>query len=281
MSSPQLTSELSSSHQVPSLDRASGGTSAGNVVRSEWIKLWTVRSTLWCLALSVVLGVGLVALVADLAASRYHRDPVVHLTWNPVTVSLRPLLIVHLVFAVFGVIAVTGEYSSGMIRTSLAAVPRRGVFMASKLAVFALVALVGGQVVAFGSFGVAQVLIHGQAPSASLGQHLVLRAVVGAGLYISLIGVLGLAFGFLLRAAAAGIGVMVAIMLVLPAILLALPTSWEQPIEEFWPTQAGQSVYALHPGPHQLSSWLGFGWMALFVLLVCLAAYATLARRDA
>jgi ABC-2 type transport system permease protein len=253
----------------------------GDAVRSEWTKLRTVRATFWCLFIGAVLGVGLAALVSFLTARRYHSDPEVHLGWNPVTHSIRPLLIAQLVFAVFGVITVTSEYSTGMIRTSLAAVPKRIRMMSAKLLVFSALAFIAAEAIAFAAFSLAQMLIHGQAPSASLHQHLVLRVVIGAGLYLALLGLLGAAVGVLFRQAAAGIAVMVALMLVLPGILAALPSSWSQPIEKFWPTEAGQQVYELSRGSHALSAWVGFGWMALFTAIVIAAAFAVLQRRDA
>jgi hypothetical protein len=253
----------------------------GDALHSEWTKFRTVRATFWCLFIGAFLGVGLSALVSGISASRYHSDPTIHFGWDPVNHSLRPLLIAHLVFAVFGVITVTSEYSTGMIRTSLAAVPKRIRMMSAKLLVFTAAALVAGLAIAIAAFSLSQALIHGQAPSASLHQHLVLRAVIGAGLYLALLGLLGSAVGVLMRHAAAGIAVMVGLMLVLPGIVAALPNSWSQPIEKFWPTQAGQQVYVVHRDSHTLTSWLGFGWMALFTLIVLIAAFAVLQRRDA
>jgi hypothetical protein len=220
-------------------------------------------------------------LVSDITAGRYHSDPEVHFGWNPVTHSLRPLVIAQLVFAVFGVITVTSEYSTGMIRTSLAAVPRRVRMMSAKMLVFTLVAFVAAQVIALAAFALSQMVIQGQAPSASLHQHLVLRVVIGAGLYLALLGLLGSAIGVLFRHAAAGIAVMVGLMLVLPGIVAALPNSWSQPIGEFWPTQAGQRIYELHRDSHTLSAWVGFGWMALFTAIVITVAFTLLQRRDA
>lgn len=256
-------------------------TTYGDAVRSEWTKLRTVRATFWCLFIGAVLGIGLSALVSGITASRYHSDPQVHLGWNPVTHSIRPLLIAQLVFAVFGVITVTSEYSTGMIRTSLAAVPRRIRMMSAKMLVFTVVAIIAGQMIAFAAFSLSQMLIHGQAPSASLHQHLVLRVVIGAGLYLALLGLLASAVGVLLRNVAAGIAVMVGLMLVLPGIVAALPNSWSQPIEKYWPTQAGQQIYQVHRDSHTLTAWVGFGWMALFTAIVIAAAYILLQRRDA
>jgi ABC-2 type transport system permease protein len=252
-----------------------------DTVRSEWTKLKSVRSTYWSFAVAAVLGIGLGALISGIGASRYATDPSIHIGWNPTDHSLRSLELAQLAFAVLGVIIVTAEYSSGMIRTSLTAVPKRLRMMGAKLLVFTGVALIVGQVIAFATFAVGQALIHGKAPSASLGQPLVLRAVIGAGLYLALIGLLGSGLAVLLRQAAAAIAVMVAILFVLPGVLSALPSSWSNPIEKWWPTNAGQQVAMVTRDSHTLPAWAGFGWMTVCVAVVIVVALALLQRRDA
>ena len=108
-----------------------------------------------------------------------------------------------------------------------------------------------------------------------------LRAVVGAGLYLAVLGVLGSALGVLLRHAAAAIGSIVAILLVLPGIAAALPSSWSNPIEQWWPTNAGQQVAIIVRDAHTLPAWAGFGVMAVFTAIVLAAAFVVLERRDA
>jgi hypothetical protein len=233
------------------------------------------------LLVAALLGIGLGALISGLGASRYSSDPSIHIGWNPTDHSLRSLLLAQLAFAILGVIVVTSEYSTGMIRSSLTAVPRRIRMMSAKLVVLTVVALVAGEIIAFVTFAVGQALIHGQAPSAALGQHLVLRAVIGAGLYLMLLALLGGAFAVLLRQAAVGIAVMVALLFVLPGVASALPSSWSQPIEQYWPTNAGEQVAITTRDSHTLSAWVGFGWMAAFVAIVILLAFAALQRRDA
>jgi hypothetical protein len=252
-----------------------------DVVRSEWTKFRSVRATYWTFFVGALLGVGLGALISYGSARHYASDPTVHFGWQPAQRSIISLELAQLAFAVLGVINVTAEYSTGMIRTSLAAVPRRSRMMVAKLAVFTLTALVMGEVIAFTAFGVGQALIHGRAPSASLGQHLVLRVVIGAGLYLVLIGLLGSGLAILLRQAAAGIAVVVAMLFILPGLVQALPSSWSQPIEEYWPTNAGQRLIFMHTGSHNLSAWTGFGELVVFVALVIGAALWVLEKRDA
>jgi ABC-type transport system involved in multi-copper enzyme maturation permease subunit len=251
----------------------------GDVLRSEWTKLRSVQATYWSLLVGAVLAIGLGALVSRVGANRHQGQQLIG--WNPVDHSLRSLLIAQLAFAVLGVVTVTSEYSTGMIRTSLTAVPKRTRMMSAKLLVLTGVLFVAGQITAFATFGIGQALIHGLAPSASLGQHLVFRAVFGAGLYLTLLGLLAAGLAVLLRNAAAGIATIVALLFVLPGIANALPASWSNPIEQWWPTNAGQQVAFTIRDSHTLPAWIGFGWMALFTAVVIGVAFVLLERRDA
>lgn len=253
-----------------------------DVFRSEWTKFRSVRSTYWTFLVAIVLGIGLAALVSGISANHYQTDPTVRFDWDPTQRSIRPeWFLAQLAFAVLGVLVVTSEYSTGMIRTSLSAVPKRLRMMSAKLLVFGLVALVIGEVISFVSFSIGQVLIQGKAPTASLSQHEVLRVVLGSGLYLLMIGLLASGFAVLVRHAAAGIAVVVGMLFILPGIAEALPTSWSQPIEEYWPTNAGQRLMFLHRDSHMLSAWWGFGEMALFTAVVIAVAFYLLQRRDA
>lgn len=252
-----------------------------DVVRSEWTKLRSVRSTYWSVFAAAILGIGLGALISAISASHYQTDPTVRLGWNPTDRSMRSLALAQLAFAVFGVLVVTSEYSTGMIRTSLAAVPRRFRMMSAKLLVFGVVALISGEIIAFATFLLGQALIHGKAPSASLSQHLVLRAVVGAGLYLVVIGLLGAAFALVLRHAAPAIAVIVAMLFILPGVAFALPTSWSRPIEKYWPTNAGQQVTFTSRDAHTLAAWTGFGEMLAFTAVVVVLGFLLLQKRDA
>jgi len=253
----------------------------GDVARSEWVKLTSVRSTWITLAVTVVLGVGVGTLISHLAGSRYLQDRITHSTWDPTAVSFRALTIAQLAIAVLGTLAVTSEYGTGMIRTSLTAVPRRGRLLAAKAAVFAVMALVVGEVTAFAAFLLGQAAIGSSAPHAALGQAAVLRAVVGAGLYLAVIGLLAVAVGTALRNTAAAISAMVALLFVLPGIVQALPASWSNVITEWWPTQAGSQVYAVHRDPHTLAAWSGFAVLVVFTALVFALARWVIATRDA
>lgn len=253
----------------------------GDALRSEWTKLTTVRSTFWSLFAAAALGIGLGAIISWAGANRYNRDLELHFDWNATDHSLRSLTIAQLAFAVLGVMIISGEYSTGMIRTSLAAVAKRSRMLSAKLSVFTVIALIAGEVIAFATFFLGQALIYGKAPSASIGYPHVARAVIGAGVYLALLALLGAGFGTIVRHAAAGIAAMVAILFVLPGIAFALPTSWQRPIEKYWPTNAGQQFAMVRHDAHTLPPWQGLGVMVAFVAVVLVVAFVLLERRDA
>src|SRR5579863_939258 len=253
-----------------------------DALRSEWTKLRSVRSTFWALTATVVLGIGLGAAISAAAAHGYAKSSASQkLSWDPTGVSGAGMAIAQLAIAVLGVLCMSSEYSSGMIRTSLIAVPRRGRVLAAKSLVFAGVTFVVGEVTSFTAFFVGQALINGHAPDAALGDPGVARAVVGAGLALTALAVLSVATGALLRHPAAGIACMIAVLFVLPGIAQALPDSWRNPVTEFWPTQAGGQIASVHVAAHSLPPWPGFGVMCLFVAIVYAIAWTLLDRRDA
>jgi hypothetical protein len=254
----------------------------GDVLRSEWTKLRSVRSTFWALTVTVVLGIALGAVISAAAAHGYAKMSVSgKLSWDPTGVSQAGVAIASLAIAVLGVLCISSEYTSGMIRTSLTAVPKRGRVLAGKSLVLGAVTFVVAEVVSFGAFFVGQALISGHAPTAALGDPGVARAVAGAGLYLTVLAVLSVAAGALLRHPAAAIVCVVAVLLVLPGIAQALPESWRNPVTEFWPTQAGSQITSVHQAAHALPPWPGFGLMCLFVAIVYAIAWTLLDRRDA
>ncbi len=252
-----------------------------SAINSEWIKLRTVRSTFITLAVVVILGVGLAALFSWGAASSYASGSYTGV-FDPTSLSLASLGLGQLAVAVLGSLVITSEYSSGMIRTSLMATPHRPRLLGAKAVAFTAVMVVVGEVTAFGAFLIGQVVLAAQAPSASLGQSSVLRAVIGAGLYLAVIGLLSLAVGALLRNTAASIAILVAFVFVVPLILRGvLPDSIRNPVIEYWPTEAGSQILSVHRSAHTLSAWTGFGLLVAFALAVLALAAWLMAKRDA
>jgi ABC-2 type transport system permease protein len=253
-----------------------------DVLHSEWTKARTVRSTMWTLIVAAFLGIGLGALISALSAHHYASSGgrAAHPLWDPTSISAGGFGIAQLAIGVLGVLLITSEYSTGAIAGTLAAVPRRERLLGAKaVVVFALV-YVFIEVVIFAAFFIGQALISGHAPTASIGDPGVLRALLGAGLYGAGIGLLGLAFGTILRSAAGAISVLVALLFVLPGILAALPASVEHTVEKFWPTEAGSQIGAVVRTAHTLSPWAGLGVFVLFVGIVSAGALVMLKRRD-
>jgi ABC-2 type transport system permease protein len=252
-----------------------------DVLHSEWTKARTVRSTMWTLLAAAVLAIGLGALISAVAAHHYAQSAASSkLTWDPTSISASGFSIAQLAVGVLGVLLITSEYSTHSIVGTLSAVPRRERLLAAKgLVVFALL-FVFVEIVAFAAFFIGQALISGHAPSATIGGHGVLRALIGGGLYGAGIGVLGLAFGAILRSAAGAISVLVALLFVFPGIIAALPASVEHTVEKFWPTEAGSQIGSVVRTAHTLSPLAGFGVFCLFLAIVSGAALVLIKRRD-
>lgn len=191
------------------------------VVRSELIKISTLRSTLWTLLIAVAGTVGVAALAAN---SSTHHGASYYQNFDPTNQSLAGLALAALAVGVFGVMAFTGEYGGGTIRPSLAAIPDRRLLLAGKLIVVAATTLVVGEALSFLSFGVGQAILRGGgAPTAGLGQPGVLRAVMLSGVLVALLGLLGLALGVIIRATAGAVSAYVGIVFLLPVVLQRLP----------------------------------------------------------
>jgi len=174
-----------------------------DAVAMEWIKLRSLRSTWWTLAVTVAGLIGLAILVlAHIPGSWAHMSRADRAAFDPTNLGFIGVALAQLALAVLGVLAITGEYSSGMIRSTLAAVPRRGLALAAKAGVVGVVALVTGEVGAFAAFWAGQAMLHAPAPHATLGQPGVARAVVLAGVYLALIALIGLAIGVIVRRSA-------------------------------------------------------------------------------
>lgn len=239
------------------------------VLASEWAKLWSLRST-W-----ITLGLGLLFLVAFglISASRYksgigsgHMD---HdfADSTAVSLSLFGTNFAQLALGVLGVLVTAGEYSTGMIRSTLAAVPRRLPVLWSKASVFGLVALLVGLVGGFVAFLIGSGILSGTPAAMSLSDAGAVRSLLGAGLYLGLVGVIGTALGALLRSVAGGISVLVASLMLVPGLISLLPSSWQDNISPYLPSNAGESMFALTHDSTTLSPGAGLlvflGWTVL------------------
>lgn len=264
-----------------SVSRASGRL-LPNLLRSEWTKLRSVPSTFWTLLVAAVATVGLGALICAIYVSRYGKPSPFHRTvFNPVSYSLSGVMLAQLAIAVLGVLVITNEYSSGLIRTTLTAAPLRRTVLAAKALVFTVTTLVVAVASCFAAFFLGQAILSQHHLETSIGSPGVLRAVVGAGLYLAVLGLLSLGLGTLLRSTAGAIAAVVGLVLVLPGLAQALPASWANAIDKYLPSNAGQAIFHVQTQAHMLSPWLGFAVFCAYAAVALCAAGFLLHRRDA
>ncbi|GAA2740691.1 ABC transporter permease subunit [Terrabacter aerolatus] len=252
------------------------------VVLSEWTKLRSLRSTVFSLLAAVVFVVGLAVLVPSVTVAHWPpRDVREAAAFDPTSRSLAGIFLAQLAIGVLGVLLMTGEYATGMIRATLAAVPARLPVLWAKAAVFAAATLAVMVPAVFGAFVIGQSILQAKQLQAGLGDPGVLRAVVGAALYLTVVGILGLGLGALLRNTAGGISALFGVLFVLPIIVRFLPTSWSDPIDRYLPSTVGQTVTHVHPDPAGFAPWTGFAIFCGYAAVVLALAAIRLRRRDA
>ncbi|MFC4033201.1 ABC transporter permease [Streptomyces polygonati] len=252
------------------------------VLRSEWIKLRTLRSTFYTLIAAVVALIGFGVLFCAVTASHWpHMGAGERARFDPALTSLRGYFLAQLAVGVLGVLVITGEYATGMIRATLSAVPRRLPVLWAKAALYSAVTWVLMTAGALVAFLVGQAMLSSRHIDTTLSAPGVTRMVLGAGLYLTVVGLLGVAIGALIRNTAGGIATVFGLLLVLPALAEALPQSWSDTIGPYLPSNAGQAVVALHREAHTLAPWTGFGVFCLYAVVALAAAAVLLKRRDA
>jgi ABC-2 type transport system permease protein len=259
----------------------------GHLMLAEWTKIRSVRSTAWTLILFVIITIGLTALFSWVTIANWTgpraADRDARIVADPVGFIFGAGIgLGQLTICVLGVLLITTEYSTGVIRASLLAVPKRFPMLAAKIAVFGLLMIVLAEIVAFGSFFVGSAILHSRVP-VSLSGAGVLRATLGAGLYLTVLGLFALAVGALIRHTAGAISTVIGIVLVLPILTGLLPNQWFfNHLNAYLPEQAGSLVYAVHQSSDQLlSAWQGFGVLCIWTVLLLAAAAYLLDRRDA
>ncbi|MGH9079042.1 MAG: ABC transporter permease [Acidimicrobiales bacterium] len=276
-------------------------------VAAEWTKFWSVRSTIWTLVGTAVAVVGLCALSTGTVSPS-------DIIGDPTRRSLVGIFLGQLIFGVLGVLVMSAEYGTGTIRATLSATPRRPVVLSAKIVVFGTVAVVVSEILTFSAFAIGQAILsannavgpsaaitqrvqqlgvkvpHGlqaalSSSSASLGQADVLRAVVGAGLYLAVLGLLALGLATIIRHTAGAISAFVVVVLVLPLIVQALPMSIGNAVARYLPANIGLVMFSTHGVPDRLgpafSPWTGFALLVLYTVLTLAVGCWVLVRRDA
>jgi hypothetical protein len=234
------------------------------VAVSEWTKLRSVRSTRWSLAVAVLLTIGLPCLFAAVTASHWNTmSPNEQANRHPLEIALAGVNLSQLPIAVLAVLTITAEYSTGMIRASFTAVPKRLPVLWAKLGVFSLVTFVLALPSVFIAFFASQAILNGHhILQTSLSDNGVLRTVIGGAIYLVLVGIFAMALGAIIRNTAGGISIFAAIFFVIPPLMNILPTSWNNAISPYLPDAAARAIFQSTFGPHDLHPGAG---VALFL----------------
>lgn len=260
-------------------------TAFSRLLVSEWTKIRSVRSTVWSLILLVIVTLGFTGLFTWLTILQWDKtDPTqrAQIMADPVSTILGAgLEFGQLTICVLGVLVMTSEYSTGVIRASLLAVPRRIPMLAAKSVVFAVLVLIVGEIVTFPSFFLGAAILHNHAP-VSLSDPGVARAVFGAGLYLAVLGLFALALGGIIRHTAGAITGVIAFVLVLAPLTQLIPGKIGKYVHAYLPTEAGQLIGQAHEQANQvLSPWEGFGVFCLWTAVLLVIAGYLLKTRDA
>jgi ABC-2 type transport system permease protein len=251
----------------------------GWVLTSEWTKIRSVRSTVWTLATALVVTVALGMLISLLIRNGYDDlSRQERLTFDPTFISFAGTSLGQLAMIAFGVLVVSNEYSTGMIRASLSAVPRRGVLMFAKLAVATALALAVGMVTSVAAFFLGQAML-GQYRT-DIGEPGVLRAVLGGGLYMGLITLFAMGVTWMLRSPMLSFGVLIPFFFMISSILAAVEAT--EKIGDYLPDQAGSRIMAVvDDGERPYGPWGGLLIMLLWVAAALAGGYGVLRKRDA
>jgi ABC-2 type transport system permease protein len=252
----------------------------GKVMHSEWIKLRTARSS-WILLGVTAASIAAIGLLVAYASNAHWHSMTAgdRADFSPVNQTLIGVILAELTVGILGVLAATGEYATGMIRATFAAVPRRLPVLAAKAGVLATVTFAVCLAAVFTAFAGGQALLG--AHGISLSHPGALRAVFGAALYLTVVAVLGVGLGFLIRSTAGGIAAIIGVLLVLPVIVSALPGSLSITAGRYLPSTAGRALYVMNSGSAMPSPWAGFAIFAGYAAVVVACAALTLRRRDA
>jgi ABC-type transport system involved in multi-copper enzyme maturation permease subunit len=266
--------------------RPSGGalTRSKDALAFEWRKLATVRSTWWCLA--AVAGFNLIAAtVLGIVLPRTLSTSQQAGMNDRIGLPLAGLHLSQVAIGVLGVLVISSEYTSGMIRASLAAVPRRRLLLAAKTAVLAAVATGAGLATCYGAYLLFQVSLPAGSPlRAPISDPGVVRALSGAGLYLAVLALAGLGLGAILRSSAGAMTALLGALFVPTLIIGLLPASWQNTVGPYLPMSAAEAVYSLGSGTghlKHLAPWAGFGVLCAYAAAALAAGFILIGRRDA
>jgi ABC-2 type transport system permease protein len=254
------------------------------VIRSEWLKFWSLRSSIYSLVIAVIGMIGLDCLFAYATVSRVAAkglSPAELAHFHAADTAMRGYLLVQLVVGVLGVLVVSGEYGTGMIRSSLAAAPKRLPVLWGKAITVAVIVFVSSTISSFIAYFAVQPILNSQGLGYALTSSGVLRAVFGVGLYATGIALLGVGLGWILRHTAGAIATLFGLILILPTVGELLPDTWQPHVLPYLPSNAGGQLASANPDPTGLAPWTGFGVLCIWIAVIVVAGALLLRRRDA
>lgn len=274
-----MTTQIAPPPAAPPSARTYRSVGFGNVLRSEWTKLRSLRSTTVCGTLAMLTTIGL---AIAMGARWAHQTPgTIQSAFDATNVSLSGVYIAQLIVGTLGAMTISSEYTTGMIRATFSAVPQRRAILAAKALVLAAVTLVLAEITCFVSFGIGQALLVRQHVGASLSDPGVLRAVSGAGLYLGAIALLGFGLGATIRHTAGALSAFFGILFAPSALVDLLPTQLRNDLINYMPANSGSQIFTIVRVHGSLSPWTGLGVFCLYVLAALLAGFVLVGVRDA
>ena len=259
----------------------------GNVMLSEWTKLRSVRSTYWTAIATALLMVALGTVICLRFAQVAGNGGVGSLDgFDPTLTSLSGIYLAQLAVGALGVLVITSEYATGMIRATFCAVPQRRAVLTAKAVVFGGATLLITEILSFTAFGIGQAIlgharVFGIRPSVSLGDPGALRAVFGGGLYLTAVGLLGLGLGAMIRHSAGALSAFFGLLFGASVLTDLLPTNWRNDLLPYMPANSGAQIFTTVPSHDALSPWTGLGVFCLYTVAALALGFVLIHRRDA
>jgi ABC-2 type transport system permease protein len=297
--------------QLTALPSATGRAGLAGAIRSEFTKLRSVRSTYWTIASLFIVSLGIATIAGFAIANNIHNNPVNKAGMDATQASLIGFFeLGQLIIAVLGALTITSEYSTGMIRTSLTVMPRRGTVYAAKLLVFTTVTLIVSLITSFITFFVGMAAMSGSGVTASLFHSItipangtqngspnnvtfsgtdvispgnVLTAIIGTALFVTVVALIAFGLGAIIRHTAGAITSAIGLLFVVPIIVQILPDTWRWDVMRFFPDEAGRvlSVSIGQQNPHLWSAWPQFGVTLVYAAVLLGAGAYLFRKRDA
>jgi ABC-type transport system involved in multi-copper enzyme maturation permease subunit len=254
-----------------------------DLVRSEWTKIRTVRSTMWTIGVTIVLGIGIGALVTALTRAHWSSMNLgSRLSFDAPATSLIGMFFAQFAIGVLGVLVISAEYSTGTIRATFSAAPNRSRVFAAKIVVFGVLSFIVAELTSFVAFFLGQFLLSAPATHATLSSPGAFRAVFGGGLFVCVLGLMAMGLGTIIRHTAGAISAFVAILLVVPIITQALPNQLSLDVRKFMPDRIGVDILTTRGANFDtFSPWVGLMILCIYAVVLLVIGASMLERRDA